>query len=94
MLQVINGQAFEAGDFRVRLGELKQGQGSSQQSKGMIAELEWMAGSENDRASAESVVKEFWKGLEIRGAKEYMRGLGTSTGLNTIGQWYEALRTR
>ena len=94
ILQVNNGQAFEAGDFRVKVGEVRQGQGSSQQSKGLIVELEWMSGNENDWAFAEPIIMGFWKGLEIRGAKEYLWNQEFIGGFGTIIQWCEALRVR
>ncbi|KAI9846401.1 MAG: hypothetical protein M1837_003992 [Sclerophora amabilis] len=41
---VSRGLGFEAGDFRVRVGEVKQGQGTTQSTKGVIVEVEWVAG--------------------------------------------------
>ena len=38
---VANGLAYEVGDFRIRVGELRQGMGSSQVLKGIIVEVNW-----------------------------------------------------
>ena len=94
VLQVVNGQAFEAGDFRVKVGELRQGQGGSQQSRGVVTELEWITGDENDWSSAEAIIVGFWEGLDVKGAKGYLRSPGDGSGFNTVRQWCEALRTR
>ena len=59
VLQIVNGQAFEAGDFRVMVGELRRGQEGSQRSRGVIVELEWMTGDESDWSSAEAILVGF-----------------------------------
>ena len=94
VLQVVSGQAFEAGDFRVKVGELRQGQGGSQQSRGVVAELEWISGDESDWSSAEAIIVGFWEGLDVKGAKGYIRSPGVGSGFNTVKQWCEALRIR
>ncbi|MCJ1388824.1 hypothetical protein MMC18_001674 [Xylographa bjoerkii] len=94
VLQVNNGQVFEIGDFRVRIGEVRQGQGGIQQVRGTICEIEWTSGEESDWVTGEDVVKSFWSALNIRGAREYIRVSGMDEGFGNIRQWCDALRLR
>ena len=96
VLQVNNGQGFEVGDFRVRAGEVKQGQGpgGAQQARGVIAEITWLAEKDEDWVIVESVIRAFWEGLDINGAREYIRVAGVEESFSTIRQWCEGLRLR
>ena len=93
-LQVSNGQAYEVGDFIIRFGEVKQGQGGAQQIKGTIVELECFAGDVEDWETAELDIKAFWAQLDIKGAKEFIRVQGLDQGSSNARQWFEALRLR
>ncbi|MCJ1481706.1 hypothetical protein MMC06_001865 [Schaereria dolodes] len=94
VLQVSNGQAFEIGNFRVRIGEVKQGQGGAQQVRGVIIGIEWTAREEYDWGVTEGVVKAFWDVLDIKGAREYIRVAGVEENFGSIRQWCEGLRLR
>ena len=93
-LQVNQGLTFEVDDFRIRLGEVKQGQGSSQQTKGVIVELEWLGEMEIEAVAAEEAIKSFWSSLNIKGARDYIRIPGLGDNFGSIRQWCEALRLR
>ena len=92
-LSVINGQYFEVEDFRLRIGEVRQGQGGAQQNRGVVVEVERIGGAD-DWDTVEDDVKSFWAGLEFKGAKEFIRVPGVETDLANIRQWCEALRLR
>lgn len=94
VLQVSQGYAFEVDDFRVRLGEVKQGQGGSQQIKGVIIEVEWLSAGENEWTTAEEVIKSFWSTLDIKGARDYIKPPGLGENFGSIRLWCEALRLR
>ena len=94
VLQVSEGYAFEVDDFRIRLGEVKQGQGGPQQTKGIVVELEWLSGDENDWTTAEEVIKSFWSTLDIKGTRDHIKVPGLGDGFGNIRQWFEALRLR
>ena len=93
ILTVINGQHYEVGEFRVRMGEVRQGQGGVQQIRGVAVEVEWNGGAE-DLDVAEDEIKSFWAGLEFKGTREFFRVPGAETDLANVRQWCEALRLR
>jgi hypothetical protein len=94
---VSNGQAYDAGDFRIRFGDVRQGQGSTQQARGTVVEVEWKpedSGSVRLEA-AEALIKGFWDALEIKGAKEYLEVPGVEKeDMADVRQWCEAMRLR
>ena len=94
MMTVSNGQAFGVGDFTIRYGELKLGQGSTQQTKGTVVEVEWMGGSDDDWETAEAVIQGFWNDLNVKGAKSFVRVPGVETDVPNSRQWFNALRLR
>ena len=94
-----HGHAFEIGDFRVRVGELKQGgSGGGQMGRGAVCEVTWVgheAGREKeDLEAGEVMVKGFWEALALRGAREVYWVPGLGDGEGTIRQWCELLRPR
>lgn len=106
-LHVMNGSAFEVGDFRVRIGELKQGYGAggTLTARGAVCEIEWLGlesinpsstvgAQKEDWKGAEPVIRGFWETLEVKGAREvfWVSGLGDGTG--SVRQWCEILRLR
>ena len=93
-LQVSNGQAWELGDFVIRFGEVKQGQGGSQQIRGTVVEIEWRAGEPDDWETAEQDIKSFWTHLDIPGAREFIKVPGFDHDSANVRQWLEALRLR
>ena len=94
VLQVSQGLAFEVGDFRVRLGELKQGQSGTQQNKGVVVEIEWMSADDIDWSTTQGTIKSFWTSLGITNAKEYITVTGFKDNFGSIRQWCKALELR
>lgn len=92
VLQVVGGHAYEVGDFRVRFGDVRQGQGGAQQIRGTVIEIE--SSIDASSSDAEEAIKSFWASLGIKGAKEYTKSAGPKYGLNDIGLWFEAMRSR
>lgn len=99
ILSAGHGQAFEIGDFRVRVAELRQGgSGGGQMGRGAVCEVAWV-GEEAEQGkegweAGEAVVKGFWEGLALRGAREVYWVPGLTDGEGTIRQWCELLRPR
>lgn len=107
MARVANGLSYEVGDFRIRVGELRQGMGSSQVLRGIIVEINWAGdggggvggrgeGGVSDRTEdeVEGVIKGFWEELGVKGAKEVFQVAGFAEGNGTVRQWFEMLRLR
>ena len=96
ILNVVNGQAFEIGDFRVRVGEVKQGGGGGGQiGKGAVCEVEWVGvEGEEEWEAAGPVITGFWEGLGIRGARKVFHVPGLAKGEGSVRQWCEVLRVR
>lgn len=97
-LLVGNGLAFEMEDFRVRVGEMRQGQTLV---KGTVVEVEWLAAAdedseeESDCDTAQLVIRAFWDTLGIDGAKEIMRVPGSGNkGFDLVNQYCQLLRSR
>ncbi|KAF6225228.1 hypothetical protein HO133_010425 [Letharia lupina] len=93
------GHAFEIGDFRVRVGELRQGgSGGGQMGRGAVCEVTWIREEAEQEQEGwevgEAVVKGFWEGLALRGAREVYWVPGLGDGEGTIRQWCELLRPR
>ncbi|KAI9795630.1 MAG: hypothetical protein M1835_005415 [Candelina submexicana] len=107
-LHVSNGLSYDLQDFKVRLGEVKQGQNAI--LKGVIAELEWLAGSgshtwgkqkdaeTDDWETGELIIRALWEGLDIPGSRETIRvpGVGQEQGkgMDVARQYCEILRLR
>lgn len=99
ILNSINGHAFEIGNFRVRVAELRQGgSGGGQMGRGAVCEVAWVGeDTEQDKEgweAGEEVIKSFWEGLALRGAREVYWVPGLGDGEGTIRQWCELLRPR
>ena len=99
MLHVGNGLAFEMEDFRVRVGEVRQGQ--SALVKGTVVEVEWLAAAdgepeeESDWDTAQLVIRAFWETLGIEGAREVMRVPGSGKrAFDLVNQYCQVLRSR
>lgn len=94
-----NGQAFEIDDYRIRVGEVRQSHGGGGQiGRGAICEIDWMGDTDDeddkDMETAVAVIKGFWEGLGIRGARECFWGAGLDKEEGTIRQWCEILRSK
>lgn len=103
VLHVSNGLAFEIGEeFRVRVGELRQGGGGgAQMGRGAVVEVQWVGGSEEgvgeekeDWENGETVIGAFWDGLGIKGAKKVFWVAGLGEGEESVRQWCDILRIR
>ena len=66
--------------------------------RGAVCEVAWVgedAGQEKEGWEAgEAVVKDFWEGLALRGAREVYWAPGLADGEGTIRQWFELLKPR
>jgi hypothetical protein len=93
-IQVIQGQAFDVGDYRIKVGDLKEGHGGAQQVKGTVIEIENLGGEENDLEAAEEGIRSFWSSLNIEGARDFTKVPRLDDEFGTIRQWCEALRLR
>ncbi|KAI9837787.1 MAG: hypothetical protein M1819_006721 [Sarea resinae] len=100
-LHVTNGTAYAFGDFSIRLGEVKTGPGG--QKRGIIAEIEWSAGDDQDGENTiedwdtgEIVIRDLWEQLEAPSAREYIKvpGVGKGTDFDLERQYFELLRLR
>lgn len=96
-----NGQGFEVGDFKVRVGEVRQGSGGGgQMGRGAICEVEWVGDDDDedekiaDWVAAEAVIRGFWEGLGVRGARSVINVPGLALGEGSVRQWCEILRIR
>ena len=106
ILHITNGAAFEVGDFRIRIGELKQGFGGvTQMTRGAICEIEWndtdsvQQGStdgprEEEWMAAEPVIRGFWDALDMKGARDVFLVPGLGDDMSSVRQWCEILRIR
>ncbi|KAL8730153.1 MAG: hypothetical protein Q9166_004236 [cf. Caloplaca sp. 2 TL-2023] len=95
LLAVVDGLAFEVGDFRVRAGELKQGVGGAQLVRGVVVEVAYMGqgGERQDRAQTEEVITTFWNELGVKGARGFKGGKKgeEEDGLENVRQWSSVL---
>ncbi len=66
--------------------------------RGAVCEVSWIGGDAEQEQdgweSGEAVVKGFWEGLTLRGAREVYSVPGLGDGEGTIKQWCELLRAR
>lgn len=98
-LHVGNGVAFEVEDFRVRVGEVRQGQTAL--VKGTVVEVEWLAAADADSEedtdwdTAQMGIRAFWDTLGVEGAREVVRVPGSGNkGFDLVGQYCQLLRSR
>ncbi len=92
-LVLSNGQAFEIGDYRIRIGELRQG--ATSLGRGVVVEVEWTGGWEEEGwENGELAIKSFWDQSHVADAKEFFQVPGIERGCGTVRQWCEMLRFR
>ena len=99
VLHVSNGMAFEVGGFRIRIGELKQGYGGGTTlSRGAICGIEVVESegqdAEKEMESNQALIRGFWEGFDIKGAREVYDVPGMVEGDIAVRQWCELLRLR
>ena len=97
--QVSNGVTFDIGGFRARVGELKSGfSGAAQIPRGAICELEMISdqkeGNNEDPEAAKAILRGFWEGFNVKGAREVLDVPGIADDEGRIRQWVEILRLR
>lgn len=80
---------------------MRQGVGGTVQGRGVVAEVEWVGGDEegdNGCEDGERVIRAFWEGLGVRGAREVGAGAGVGQegvdGWGDVRRWCEVLRLR
>ena len=95
-LSVRNGQAFQVGEYNIRIGELVQGYGpGAALPRGAVVEIAWIGGKGMEPVEEpEGFIQAFWESLEIRGAREFVHVAGLGKGEDQVRQWCEALRIR
>ena len=84
------------GDFRIRVGEVRQGVGGTVHGRGVVVEVEYLGeeGGEEEWEEGERVIRAFWEGLGVRGGREVVRVPGVEEGAGEVRQWCEVLRLR
>lgn len=93
-LSVSNGMGYWLGDFRVRLGEVRQGVGSGAQLKGVAVEVEWAGAEEGDWELGEPTIRTFWENLGLKKGRGIVHVPGLEKGNGTVRQWIELLRLK
>ena len=93
---VKSGQAFEVGEYTIRVGEIMQGHGASAMiGRGVVIEVEWTGGEDQeDVEDPEGLVQAFWEALDVKGARECVHLAGVNDGFGSVRQWCEVLRMR
>lgn len=91
---MVDGLAYEIGDFKIKAGELKQGVGGAQLVRGVVVEVTYLGetGPEHDGVQAEEMIMAFWDELDMKGAKEF-RGdeRKEEDGVDNVRLWSMAL---
>lgn len=93
-LSVINGLGYWIGDYRVRLGEVRQGAGSGAQLKGIAVEVEWAGAEEGEWGMGEPAIRAFWDGLGLKKGRGVVQVAGLEKGNGSVRQWFEVLRLK
>lgn len=80
----------------MRIGEVRQGVGGTVQGRGVVAEVEWVGGGEEEEGEGEGMIRAFWEGLGVGGAREVGVGAGEEgmDGWGDVRRWCEVLRLR
>ena len=96
---VAGGAAYGIGNFNVRFGEVRTGQGSAAQVRGIVVEIEWVEEVNVDQARAEEAIHAIWDEIDtkdgkMKDAKKFFPG--TQTGQDFVGErlWFEALKLK
>ena len=97
--QVTHGVTFEAGNFRIRVGDIKQGLGANNQlPRGAVCELEMLEPPDAIEPIEQDVgrilIRSFWQSLDVKNAREVLEVAGSQEGEAGIRQWFEILRFR
>ena len=95
VLYVSHGHAFEVGDFRVRVGKLKQG--NAQIPRGIVVEVQWNGGEDEGREDwegAEAIIGSLMDGLALKAVRKVFWVPGLGDGEGSVRQWIDVLRLR
>ncbi|KAL8853170.1 MAG: hypothetical protein Q9221_002052 [Calogaya cf. arnoldii] len=91
LLAVVDGLAYDIGEFRVRAGELRQSVGGAQLTRGVIVELTHLGegGAAHDGSEKEENITAFWDELGVKGAREFKgsRGEKGEDGFGDVRLW-------
>ena len=93
-LSVSNGLSYRMGEYRVRLGEVRQGAGSGAQLKGIAVELEWTGAEEGEWEIGEAAIRAFWDTVGLKKGRGVVQIAGWEKGMGTVRQWIEVLRLK
>ncbi|KAI9669569.1 MAG: hypothetical protein M1817_004612 [Caeruleum heppii] len=99
-ITVNNGLTFDLEDFRIRLGEVKQGQAAL--TRGLVIEVEWLADSPAELGHSpwglgEMAIRGIWDTLGLKDGREYLKVAGVEDNphsLDIARQYCELLRLR
>ncbi|KAL8998670.1 MAG: hypothetical protein Q9169_002331 [Polycauliona sp. 2 TL-2023] len=89
LLAVVEGLAYQIGEFRIKAGELRQGVGGAQLVRGVVVEVVHSGEDEGaqDRSQTEDMITAFWDELGVSEAKEFRAG-----GENKVEDGFEDVR--
>ncbi|KAI4106942.1 MAG: hypothetical protein L6R37_001941 [Teloschistes peruensis] len=71
---VVDGLGYQVGDFRIRVGEVRQGIGGSQLVRGVAIEIALITPHDDgveSREETEQMIMSFWEELGLTGAKAF-----------------------
>ena len=91
-LHVSNGLAYSTGEFVIRYGELRQGQGSAAHVRGVVVEVEWTHAADEDLSAAEATISAFWDELEMKDAKKFFGASRPDLEFPDARLWVEVLK--
>lgn len=94
LLAVVDGIAYQVGDFRVRAGELRQGLGGAQLVRGVVVEVAYVGQDDEalGRSGRETMIIGFWQELGVKGAKQFFKpDLVERDGFEDVRLWCSAL---
>ncbi|MCJ1261930.1 hypothetical protein MMC22_001799 [Lobaria immixta] len=94
ILSVSNGLGYRVGDYRIRLGEVRQGAGSGAQLKGIAVEVEWAGAEEGEWEMGEPAIRAFWEALGMKKGRGIVQVAGMEKGNGSARQWFEVLRSK
>jgi hypothetical protein len=104
-LRVTGGLTYDAGEFVIRLGELRQMGGGQQHLRAVLCSIETKTtsasedqGANQDHEVAKAVLSDAWKSIGVDGGKEFFAAYATEQaaeeGFDEARLWCEVLRLR
>ena len=97
-VHVAQGAAYGVGDFEVRVGEVRAGQGGPAQARGVVVEIAWVRAGAGP-AGAEEAVAAMWDEIDtkdemMRDAKKFFPGTEAGQEHFAARLWLEVLKLR